>query len=130
MNGMIASILEIVDDMEKETGTCPAVVVAGYAKQIRRVIKAGSDSKPNSVVASISPAFMQLSEAAAKEQMRSARKEELSAPNFVDCVGGGSDGTVVDIPSDVPVGAKTVIDQEIYQLQSDGKMHYIGAMPR
>ena len=44
------------------------------------------------------------------------------------CVGGKADGDRVALPAGVPEWGRTWVGQEIYQLSSDGKLHFVSGL--
>ena len=117
----------------------------GYAKQLRLVVKAcegeqviTSAPQPATVAQFMDPGYQNfLGVEEAKKQLR-AEKERIQkeehlgvtadgrplAGMVAECVGGPEDGTYTPITPDMPVGAMTLLQNQVYEFRSDGKFYY------
>ena len=132
-------IEEIVEEMENENEPMCGYVLP-YAKQLRRALKASEgETAPHTISADggmqhVSP---ELQHAAmlerAKQELRKAKAATSRAEDdafvqqgyepgtsFITLQGGMSDGVIVPIANNAPVGAKTAVGGEVYSKQSDG----------
>lgn len=62
----------------------------------------------------------------AKKLLREiGNREEVAGASMTQAVGGSSDGDYIDIDPQMPVGAKTFVVNQVYQLRADGKLYYM-----
>jgi hypothetical protein len=101
---------------------------ARVAAQLRMVLKASqyesgavSMGQLSSQLPMTSP-LQEMKESARRDvqELKNILVKEDTAPRFVILVGGPHDGTALEIPGDMPLGAKTIVDGKIYQLIPNG----------
>ncbi len=123
--GLKEVILEIAEEMEEvrkeymRAGVCMGGVVAGWAKQLQRAVRAAGDS-PDSppVFPSAAAQHAAMIEAAKAEfrQKKITEAEEIS-DRYLPCEGGMADGALTPVPSDMPEGAKTLLGDCVYVME-------------
>lgn len=92
-------------------------------KMIRNAAKAAGD--PPSIAVPPEVQHFQMMQKA-REEFRKDKNKEDDGTKMVLLVGGASDGDSFAILSNWPVGARTNISGEVYQLKEDGKLHFEG----
>ncbi len=136
------AILEIAEEMIREADDLKPVnemmwmTLRNYAKQLKVVVKAAegemtritypTDLRP----ANDSPVYLhpdaqhfQMIEQARKElrdQKRKSEAQEGGEVRMVVCEGGPADGDTVSVSSEMPAGARTMIDGKVYVLSAGG----------
>lgn len=114
------AVLEVVEQMENDRN--PDLLT--YARQLRLLVKA-SDNAP------VQPSYhwtesgqsAQVKEIEKKIKLR-ADTEEKMGERMVTLQGGSCDGDMVSIDSTMPIGARTLLNGQVYQLQGDNKLHF------
>jgi hypothetical protein len=101
-----------------------------YARQIRTACRAAPDvdnQRPDFMkqVASLPSHrdMIDLERAKLRAESQKVNFQESEA-RLVECVGGGMDSIMTSVPSDMPVGAKTEVQREVYVLDQDGTLKY------
>lgn len=129
-------ILDIASDMEAEdAGTGTYALLKSYARQLRRAVKAAEGVTPTSTPHPArdptldAPRQDTLNKIIARKIEERGRMTEIAegivrGPTFRELVGGESDGTTGPLSPEAPVGAKTVVGIEVYELKEDGKLHF------
>ncbi len=145
-------VMEIADEMEAEVGEgiksveMGSTVLLYFANQFRRAVKASEGEvqlSPGKLatrvkvpkelvqihpqdIGNIDEEMFLITQATEgmKKLKEGTRTEERLGSRMVEIVGGPGDFTMVEIPNDMPVGAKTHLFGVIYQLQDDHKIHY------
>lgn len=126
-------VLEIADEMEglaKDAGNNGVMseTVIGWAKQLRRAIKASESAEPQTNPREFAERALQR-----QEDLRAVRKQaahEESTDTMRALVGGPFDGDMAPVPSAMPIGAHTMIGGEIYTKEMDGNLHFDEAMTK
>lgn len=128
--GLPEVILEIAADMEKEYagGQLSSGSLLSYVKQLRMAVKAAGPSPgaTGHLIVGASAMESQIKEAAkARERLaRRTEAEEGLGTGYTILVGGQLDGDTAPVDPGMPVGAYVAVGKEVYQLQSDGKLHF------
>jgi hypothetical protein len=132
-------VLEIAEELELECKTCETneaiSLLTMYAKQLRRAVKASegaeqikATSQIEAMAASIIPTPRQVLASTARADRDVAQKravaEEGMGVRMCVCVGGASEGDMVPFDPNAPIGVRSVIGRQVYQLKEDGKMHF------
>lgn len=131
---LIASQIEeeakdIADPKDAGKSYC-AMTLKSLARQLRTALAATKgEEKAAPQKQQIAPELQHFIEIEkARVELREHRKRvniEESHDNYATCLGGKSDGVQAPI-ADMPDGAKTIIDGEVYQLKS-GKLVFVEA---
>ena len=113
---------EVVDDK-------PSLHLRMFASHLRILVKSHEAPGPVWPVHATAPAMpAELQHAImiekAKEEFRKTKQEEQEGKRVVPSVGGVLQGDYVPIDTAMPVGAKTLIAEQVYILQADGKLHF------
>lgn len=137
------AVLEIAQDMEdypkilngRDVAALEIeMVVASWVKQLRRAVTAAEGSTPpvNPLARLLTPEAQHMIEIEkAREEFRHKNARRAEAEENIDgtmreCVGGPAHGAFVPTPASMPCGAKThVLEDQVYQLGEDGKLHHI-----
>ena len=140
------AVLEIAEQMlaeakDLETDAATAYTrstLKGYARQLKSIVKAAEGTEKEQTHALPNPFAMdagfqhftmveQAKEALRLEKKKSQAEEKIgvnAAGNLVLCEGGKSDGIMTPIEPEMPVGARTMLDGEVYEFKDDGKFHF------
>lgn len=127
----IALIADQMDEESQEHKTANNLICAGmlrsYARQLRTAVKAAEGGNTAPATPQVVPElqhFQEIEKAKAelREQRKRAKMEEAH-DNYATCVGGKADGVQAPI-ADMPVGAKTIIDGDVYELKG-GKLVFV-----
>lgn len=107
--------------------------VRAYARQIRSAVKAaeGVPAQNFRIDGISAEVFNRQQIETAKAEFRSKDKllkEDEREVRMAPCVMGGSNGVMVSIDPGMPVGSRTQVSGEVYELFGDGKLHWIGPM--
>lgn len=98
-----------------------------YAGQLMAALKA-SGPTPSFSSSPATPPTPSAAELIAREALRTQRRqadaEESLNGRMSELVGGASDGTFASLPPEMPVGAKTLLGDEVYELKEDRKMYF------
>ncbi len=132
------AILDIAEEMIREADDLKPVneimwtTLRGYAKQLKAVVKAAGNQPTDLRPANDSSAYVhpdaqhfQMIEQARKELRDQKRKSELQEGGEVRmavCEGGPADGDTVSVSSEMPAGARTMIDGKVYVLSAGGTL--------
>ncbi len=130
------AVLAIADEME-ECSKSPEPDVTGawrdrmmsYVKQLRLSLKASEgEHRLTTILSSHDPVLEAVAnrekERKLKQEMEYANRADASGPKMIEIVEEGTDTTLVDMPGDMPIGARTLIAGKVYQLKDDNKLHY------
>jgi hypothetical protein len=125
------AVLEIAKDIEEESDRYDGSyrrALEQYAKQLRCVVKASADSKPNQVadggftIPYSMKEALKLEEVQRKQLMRRGEAEEAISGGMVLCEGGSEDGTSVPVPDSIPNEAKILLGREVYIFYSKDRV--------
>ena len=133
------AVLEIVDEMEHYKITdfgskSIYILLLGYAKQLRRAVKASSASEE------LIGGNLKLRDTVQKdlEQMTKRNEERLkqrglekldeNSPCLRFCEGGLADKIAVPVDASMPVGAKTLLMNQVYVLEKDGILRHLDSL--
>ncbi len=129
------AILDMAEEMIREADDIKPVnemtwmTLRNYAKQLKSVVKAAETTSPpenvqqESVFLHPDAQHFQMIEQARKElrdQKRKAEFQEGGEVRMAVCEGGPVDGDTVSVSSEMPAGARTMIDGKVYVLSSGG----------
>ncbi|MDE2095728.1 MAG: hypothetical protein KGL39_00595 [Patescibacteria group bacterium] len=133
-NGIDEDVQTLVQDDEVNL---PVLVkqLRGYAKQLRFAVKASEGVSPLPLVSQPEvPAFInhRLQIEKAKEEFRKDPSqikritdlEESIEPRLLELVGGASNGDHATVPGNMPIGARTQVNGQVYKLHKDGKGYF------
>ncbi len=128
------AILSIIDDMNEEIESCESKIgqdgvwlIKSYIRQLEIAVKA-SGSSEKELSHKMSPEEQhRLFIDKAREELRKS-KESQTAREAVEevsvlVVDGPSRGTIVTIPGNMPIGAKTHLPGGVYVLKEDNKLY-------
>lgn len=104
-----------------------AMTLKGFSRQLRTAVKASDGEKAAPTAPQVAPGlqhFIEIEKARAelREQKKRTNLEDAH-DNYATCVGGKSDGVLAPIAF-MPVGARTIIDGEVYELNG-GKLVFV-----
>lgn len=134
------AILEIVEGMEKDASMhhepTISMLITSYAKQLRVAVKASSGNQiANPLVnnpMALNPAAQHALEIEKARSEFKGKVQSIDKPNpeleaihdgrMIVCKGGKSDGDTINMPADIPKGAKTFVGGEVYILSADGML--------
>ena len=131
------AVLTIAEEMDKESRLVREVDIyrqlldislKSFAQQLRIAVRAsGSDAR---IIPELLPETQHaLMIGEAREEFRKAKDsvagEETSATMMVEMEGGLGHDSLVAIDASMPVGAKTLIANQVYVLQADHKLHLL-----
>ncbi len=126
------AVLEVVnfmeDDVTSNTDSVVARQLLGYARMLKVAVQAhdGAGDRPTPPVMPAELQHAVMIEKARAEFRKGKQEEEEKDPVVAPLVGGSSDGDCIPIDLAMPVGAKTQVNGQIYQLQADHKLHFLG----
>ena len=112
---------------------CKNGLLISYAKQLRRIVRAASEDGAGSKIYVDGPDApsihfddfkKQIQDDLEKKKAKEILREDRGGAGMAMMVGGESDGTYIEIDTSMPVGARTRIGGQVYQLRDDGKLHY------
>lgn len=128
------SMLDIAQQMEDDESDglaiTPGKTLRPYIRMIRAACKSAMDvpQGPKLQIDPISQHILEIEKAKA-EFRKTIKKEEIQeeeqSESVLEIVSGPLKGDSHIMPSSMPVGAKTRIGEDTYQLQEDGKLHHI-----
>ncbi len=132
------AILEIVEDIEAEANVTnyPHEVrqqFISFARQLRRAVKAAESPPPSNgfnppLSHLLSPEmqhFKYTEEARLKlrEERQKANAQESASDTMRTIADGPEEGIAIMMPSEMPIGAKTLINNQVHILKEDGKLY-------
>lgn len=134
------AVKDIADELDLESESFASdidkKVVKMFVKQIRTALKASEREKvvigandvgtmPSDIFSSNAKKVMEKQVALQAEEAKlAAIREEQGAGTMTELVGGSADGTLVPADPKMPVGAFTLIGQEVYQMYEDRKLRF------
>ena len=112
--------------LRDETDISP-VHLRMFAQHLRILVKSHPE-QPVAPPAAVMPAELQhaVMIEKARAEFRKGKQEEKE-PCVAQLLGGASNGDCIPIDSQMPVGAKTRVGNEVYQLQVDHKLHFLAS---
>jgi len=131
------AIQAIVEDMEEVAGSPPhsneSLQLRSYARMLRIALKAatagsmmGVNAQPVILPAYPDPITQHATEIEkARAEFRNKKKPNEDTDRMVLLVGGSGDGALLPFPEAAPVGARTEVSGDVYELWSDGSLHYV-----
>lgn len=127
------AVLAIADAMEEEAkdGECHISprTIRSFARELRTAVKASAGSQLVNLALADSAgigshqAFIDAERAKIRDAKAKAGAEERNAEQMVECRGGGADGTLAEIASEMPVGAKCLVAGQVYKLCNDDGLY-------
>lgn len=124
--GLKQAITEIAGQMEEEAKgeTIPGKVIGMYARMLRTAVQAAGDeiSIPDQ---SAKDAERLAKSLARQEQIKAEAAEKRQGARMVTFADGPHKGDLVEIPWEIPDGARTAEFGGVHELRH-GKWHYIG----
>jgi hypothetical protein len=127
---MVAESME-EDAKSSELKTGLGLILKSYARELRTAVKADErevkDSLPIAFDASQAGALHRIQIEKAKEEFRSKKEKQLEKESTVmmEIVGlEEEEGTIVQMPAEMPVGARTNLNGNIFVKGEDNKLHY------
>jgi len=131
--------MEVASQMEKLAGVGPGstgVELRTFALALKIAVKAAEGQPDNpigSLVLGTSNEAASLQNAKmieqAREEFRKGKHQgsfqESVEARMVIAVGGPEDGTSVPCAHDMPVGAKCMLGDSVYELRADGQLHHV-----
>ena len=133
------AVLEIADSMseyvEQSSDEGTRLIVISFAQQLKIAVKAaeGQVNPIDSIVLGVSNESASLQNARmveqAREEFRKGQKsgsfQESAEARMVFAAGGPEDGTMVPCDLAMPVGARCLLCDVVYELRIDGKLHVV-----
>lgn len=119
------AVTEITNDLEKQIGHCPSTYswIKQYVQMLRMAVKAAERPISLSEMSQAGSWGSQWQAKAREEFSNKEKAEEEAAEHMIQVVDGPYKDNLLTIASSMPIGAKTYIGSEIYQLSSDGLRH-------
>ncbi len=131
------AILEIIEDIEAEA---IAVVhspqarqqFTSFAKQLRRALKAADNQPLNGISPPLShllapeaqhTKYIEEARLKLREERQKANAQEGASDVMRIIADGSEEGVGILMPSSMPVGAKTLINNQVHILREDGKLY-------
>lgn len=118
------AVLEVVAGMEEDVsdGVDEEIRIKGYIRALKSACKAAADapvSKP--MIDAQTQHRLEIDKARAEFRTKPAKEEEAST-KFVMVE---ATGDMVEMPGDMPVGAKTMIGKTVFELRDDNKLYEV-----
>lgn len=119
------AILDIADQMENESPD-----VKRWAAMLRITVKASESTAPliSPLVSNqlaIREAELNLARDIEKRVVKKQLTQEENIGQMTEVVGGNSDCEYVPIAGEMPVGARTKINGQVYELRTDRKLYFV-----
>ena len=117
------AVLDIVKEMEQPCDPGVSIFLRTYALALKAACKAAGDT-PVAKPVQIDPQTqhrLEIDKARAEFRTKPAKEEEASTKFVMVAL----TGDMVEMPGDMPVGAKTMLGKTVFELRDDGKLHEV-----
>lgn len=125
----IADVMErdvagFADGLDKTTYNLISIMICGHARTLRMAVKAADNATTRKLPTDAEIAARQAA-ALERKQADALMLKQGGGYNTAELVGSGLDGDMVEIDPKMPIGAKMLIADKVWQLRDDRKLHHV-----